>query len=115
MGLDMYLYELTKVNQWRKANQIHGWFVKNIQDGNDDCDFYIIKKEDLEKLHNTISKVLADRSRAKELLPVTKGPMYGSQEYDEDYFKQIFAIQCSLKDYLDRWDDERIYVYQSEW
>ena len=22
---------------WRKANQIHGWFVKNVQDDEDDC------------------------------------------------------------------------------
>ncbi len=22
---------------WRKANQIHDWFVKNVQDGEDNC------------------------------------------------------------------------------
>ena len=22
---------------WRKANQIHAWFVDNVQQGNDDC------------------------------------------------------------------------------
>ena len=28
---------LTEAAYWRKANQIHNWFVENIQDGEDDC------------------------------------------------------------------------------
>lgn len=35
---------------WRKANQIHNWFVNNVQDGNDDCREYYVSTEDLEKL-----------------------------------------------------------------
>lgn len=38
------------VGYWRKANQIHKWFVDNIQDGNDDCKSYYVSKEDLERL-----------------------------------------------------------------
>lgn len=30
--------EITEeVGYWRKANAIHGWFVDNVQKGNDDC------------------------------------------------------------------------------
>jgi len=115
MGLDMYLYELTKVNQWRKANQIHCWFVRNIQDNNDDCDFYLIKKADIQKLYKTIEEVLEDNKLAKELLPVMDGFNFGSREYDEYYFAELKRTQCMLKDFLDNWDDKHIYVYQSEW
>lgn len=40
------------VGYWRKANQIHKWFVDNVQDGNDDCKSYYVSTEDLEKLLN---------------------------------------------------------------
>ena len=54
MGLDMYLLNNKDWDQelayWRKANQIHYWFVKNIQDGKDDCGFYPVTKEKLQKL-----------------------------------------------------------------
>ena len=31
-----------EVGYWRKANQIHRWFVTNIQDGVDNCgDYYV--------------------------------------------------------------------------
>lgn len=40
-----------EVGYWRKANQIHNWFVENIQDGEDDCCYHReVTKEDLEEL-----------------------------------------------------------------
>ena len=35
---------------WRKANQIHKWFVDNVQNGIDDCRSYDVRLEDLKKL-----------------------------------------------------------------
>lgn len=35
---------------WRKANQIHAWFVENVQDGVDDCGCYIVSEDTLEEL-----------------------------------------------------------------
>ncbi len=56
--------DLKKVNciresfgYWRKANQIHKWFVDNVQDGNDDCKTYYVSTEDLEKLLNICKEV----------------------------------------------------------
>ena len=44
-------YSITEeVGYWRKANQIHNWFVENVQNGVDDCDFYECTEEDLDKL-----------------------------------------------------------------
>ena len=37
----------TEVAYWRKANQIHNWFVGNIQDGIDDCGSYEVTKADI--------------------------------------------------------------------
>lgn len=60
MGLDMYLIKRKKndtqddsfnqVAYWRKANQIHNWFVKNVQGGNDDCGEYKVTVDQLESL-----------------------------------------------------------------
>ena len=34
---------------WRKANAIHNWFVKNVQNVNDDCDLYHVSKENIQE------------------------------------------------------------------
>lgn len=43
-------YVEEQVCYWRKANQIHKWFVDNVQDGNDDCRQYWVSVEKLEEL-----------------------------------------------------------------
>lgn len=48
-------YELA---YWRKANQIHKWFVDNVQHGEDNCEDYKLKKSDLKKLYNICNKLL---------------------------------------------------------
>ena len=48
-----------EVGYWRKANQIHNWFVENIQDGVDDCCYHReVRKEDLEDLLDVCKTVL---------------------------------------------------------
>lgn len=50
---------MTEVGYWRKANQIHNWFVENIQDGEDDCCYHReITKEDLEELMDICHEVI---------------------------------------------------------
>lgn len=76
MGLDMYLIRKKKskrnkqvydnleweseIAYWRKANQIHKWFVDNVQDGVDDCRDYLVKKEDIEELVAICNKILKE-------------------------------------------------------
>ena len=49
-----------EVGYWRKANQIHNWFVKNIQNGVDDCNYHReVTEEDLNQLLNICKRVLA--------------------------------------------------------
>jgi hypothetical protein len=43
--------EITEdVGYWRKANQIHKWFVDNVQDGKDNCGEYDVTLEQCKKL-----------------------------------------------------------------
>ena len=48
---------LEQLVSWRKANQIHNWFVENVQDGKDDCGCYEVTKEQLETLLELCMKV----------------------------------------------------------
>ena len=57
---------MEQVGYWRKANQIHNWFVENIQNGEDDCDYHReVTEEDLKELLDVCNKVLA----SCELIP----------------------------------------------
>lgn len=50
---------MKQVGYWRKANQIHNFFVKNVQDGVDDCDYHNeCTREILEDLLRTCKIVL---------------------------------------------------------
>lgn len=42
---------------WRKANQIHAWFVENVQNGVDDCGDYIVSEDILEELLSICKQV----------------------------------------------------------
>lgn len=106
MGLDMYLYgvkqefdkhdyhigsykECTEIGYWRKANQIHAWFVECVQDGEDNCATYCVSHEDLEALKDRVEDVLLEPDRAEELLPTCSGCFFGPVEYDEYYFEEL--------------------------
>ena len=41
---------MEQVGYWRKANAIHNWFVKNVQEGVDDCKDYYVSLESLKEL-----------------------------------------------------------------
>jgi len=96
---DMKDYELKElvfeVGYWRKANQIHRWFVNNIQKGEDDCGKYEVTKEELQKLLDIINQILDEKNKdkqiklAKELLPVKEGFFFGGTDYDIYYFEDL--------------------------
>ena len=46
-----------EVGYWRKANQIHKWFVDNCQDGEDDCQEHYVDFEKLEELLDICKKI----------------------------------------------------------
>lgn len=79
------------VCSWRKANQIHNWFVQNVQDGVDDCGMYIVTGEDFILLNNLCKKVL-DSSKLVEgtiingytVIENEEVPIYEKGMYIED-------------------------------
>ena len=74
---------------WRKCNQIHQWFVDNVQDGEDNCGTYFVSRDNLTELLDLCKQVLADHSKADELLPTQGGFFFGSTDYDEWYFSDL--------------------------
>ena len=136
------------VGYWRKANQIHNWFVNNVQDGEDDCNYHNeVTKEKLEELHDTCiavlescvmingkvkngytmehgewkanyeeGKVVIDSSVAEELLPVSTGFFFGSDEYDEYYVNDIVETIKIINEVLKETDFEKQAIYyRSSW
>ena len=130
MGLDMYLYgvidEFNKheynigherkqieIGYWRKANQIHNWFVENIQDGIDNCATYVVFRENLEELKSLCEEIVVNQEKAEELLPVRSGFFFGSTEYDEFYMHNI-QNTLEIIDYALK-SDYDFFVYSSSW
>ena len=105
------------VGYWRKANAIHKWFVDNVQDGEDDCDFHRpVTKHDLETLFELCREVLQDHAKAEELLPVESGFFFGSQAYDEWYFQDIEDTANLCKELIDTFNFENYDLYyRSSW
>lgn len=50
-------YIIENVGYWRKANQIHKWFVDNVQKGKDDCGEYEVNYEQLSELLSLCKQV----------------------------------------------------------
>lgn len=73
---DMYGKQLM---YWRKANQIHNWFVQNCQGGVDDCERYVITVADLLKLKELCEKILTMTEMRKEMRYLS----FGAREKEE--------------------------------
>jgi hypothetical protein len=101
---------------WRKANQIHSWFVKNVQDGEDDCKDYYVEKEKLRELLEICKQIKENPELAIEMLPTQEGFFFGSTEYDEYYMEDIDETidQLSKLD-LSNENYQFDYYYKSSW
>ena len=111
------LYIKPNVAYWRKANQIHSWFVREVQNGVDDCGSYYVSRENLEALVGICQQIAAtfvwgetvtvvseynpnysyeerellsmDKELAKSLLEPQSGFFFGSTDYDNWYAEDI--------------------------
>lgn len=100
---------------WRKANQIHAWFVDNLQDGQDDCRTYYVPREKLAELLDVCRKVKADPEKARELLPPREGFFFGSYEVDDWYMQDIDETIEQIKPLLGETFNDYWFEYQSSW
>jgi hypothetical protein len=104
------------VMQWRKSNQIHAWFVRMVQKGDDDCGSYLVEEEQLSHLIDLCKRVLADHALAPTLLPAQGGFFFGSTDYDDWYFRDLEDTVTTLEPLIGKHGpgyDE--YLYESSW
>ena len=77
-------YNITyKVGYWRKANQVHNWFVENVQGGEDECNPYVVTKEQLQELLDICTRL----KNELVLIParVCTGIVYEGDEFVKQY------------------------------
>jgi hypothetical protein len=99
---------------WRKANQIHNWFVANIQQGIDNCREYYVSQNQLKQLLDICEKSLKERN--PNLLPPTEGFFFGGTDIDQYYWKDIKDTIEQLNRILVLPDvNELVFSYQSSW
>jgi len=105
-----------EVMYWRKANQIHKWFVDNIQNGVDDCGTYAVSLEKLQELVDLCKQVLENPQKASELLPTQSGFFFGGIEYDEYYFEDLEKTIKGLEEIMPTIDGfNNSLEYSSSW
>jgi hypothetical protein len=88
--------------------------VDNCQGGEDDCRESYVDREKVVELLSLCKQVLADHSKADELLPSQEGFFFGSTEYGEWYFQDLEDTVSILENCLTMSDDWSFY-YQSSW
>ena len=101
------------IGYWRKANQIHRWFVEHVQDGVDECQKSYVSTDQLINLKTACEDALTDPELASSILPPQEGFFFGSDELDEWYFNDlkdtIKIIDKALK------IQNGTFYYQSSW
>ncbi len=75
---------------WRKANQIHGWFVNKLADGVDECQCIRVTRDNL-------------------------GFFFGGYEIDEYYWQDIEETHKQLTELLDEITEENKWNYEIEY
>jgi hypothetical protein len=111
------------VAYWRKANAIHEWFVREAQDGNDDCQKHFVSVQSLKELVATCEDLLAKRDpeEAADVLPTADGFFFGSTDYDDWYWDCLEETVTQLKPLVEWFDSDEGNVlvwdlyYQSSW
>lgn len=100
---------------WRKANQIHSWFVENVQNGQDDCMPYEVSRDQILHLYNCCQEVLVCHN-GNEVLPTKPGFYFGSIEYDRFYYMDVEQTKNITADILELYDFNTYHlIYNSSW
>jgi hypothetical protein len=99
---------------WRKANQIHNWFVANVQEGEDNCGTYYVLHDRLRELKAICERALNEKNPS--LLPPLEGSFFGGTDIDQYYWEQIKNTIEQLGRILALPDvDELSFSYESSW
>lgn len=134
-----------KAGYWRKANQIHNWFVENVQGGVDDCGSHYVDREQLQELLDTVTNILdkvelvdgvlnngyrveggvktmiteqgkvVANPEVCEALPTASGFFFGNTDYNEWYVRDLEDTKQILIDALDEKYKHDEYEYRASW
>jgi hypothetical protein len=85
------LYVKVTCGYWRKANHIHQWFVRNVQNGEDNCGNYYVSRGQLEELADACRAVM----RSTRLVG---GVVHTGTTYDRSGETEHFADGKVLED-----------------
>ncbi len=108
-------YIVEEVGYWRKANQVHKWFVDNVQSGEDNCEEYYVDEEKVKSLLNLVNFVIENPELAQEKLPRESGFFFGSESYDDWYFEQLQQTKKICEDILSEELGMASLYYHSSW
>ena len=109
------LYE--EMASWRKANQIHQWFVNTLHNGTDDPCFTVeVTKGQLIELQKLCLSVLAKKEHPSYSLPTLSGSFFGNTSYSPFYYREIFETEAILSCLNKNFNFETHYLfYQCSW
>lgn len=147
--VDIDLHKVSYIEEtagyWRKANQIHNWFVQNVQNGVDDCGSYSVSHEQLQQLLDTVNDILSKVKLVDGVLntgiclsngvetrltqpgkvvanpevcaslPTVSGCFFGGTDYDQMYVQDLKDTKQILTNALDKKYQFDDYKYQSSW
>ena len=104
----------TEAAYWRKANIIHGWFVRNVQDGVDECQPHTVSKRQLEQLLESCRAVLHGAPPEHHDLIPTGGFFFGPTDDEAWNREQLQETVEMLEEVLEKHPGWK-YTYQSSW
>ena len=106
---------------WRKANAIHGWFVRTQADGVDECQEIPVSREALMDLVERCKKVLAvgatcvDAAEAADL-STQGGFFFGDTTYGEWYRRDLEETVTQIEAVLSaKWPMPVSFIYEASW
>jgi hypothetical protein len=99
---------------WRKANQIHNWFVANVQDNVDNCREYYVSHDKLRELKTICEQAYNERNPS--LLPTAEGYFFGDNDINQYYWGDVKDTIEQLNRILTLPDFKELsFTYQSSW
>ena len=101
---------------WCSANQIHGWFVNNVQKGIDNQRDHPVTGEQFQRIMALFKKAIGGEEKAGKILPSMKELFSGDTELDEEYFEKLQGTIDEITRILEdpNYDDWEL-RYDSSW
>ena len=126
-----YLYEdavgmeqTFTVMYWRKANAIHSWFVRECQDGIDQCQEVYVSLDNLRELRDACAAVVKhdfNPAIVEEFLAPADGFFFGSTKIDDWYKDDVINTRDRLNAIIAMAEEDELngnyitFSYQSSW